>query len=115
MNRAQKRALVKRLKKRGMSEETAKKLIEQEESGKLVLPDIRLADGDKVRLNLKTITQRSAYPEMNPVYRDFVESNADTVFTVRFDNPDSVVAYLEEEPKWRFYTGDLIRIEEDEE
>lgn len=115
MNRAQKRALVKRLKKRGVSEENAKRFVEAFESGKIALPDLRITDGDKVRLNLKTITQREAYPEMNPVYRDFVESNADTVFTVRFDNPDSVVAYLEEEPKWRFYTGDLIRIEEEEE
>ena len=114
MNRAQKRALVKRLKKRGMSEEAAKKLIEQVESGKLVLPDVRIVDGDKVKLNTKTITSREAYPGMQEAYREFVEANTDTVFTVNSDKPDSVVVGLEEEPRWRFYTGDLIRVSDGE-
>lgn len=74
-----------------------------------------LHDGDKVRLNVKQITERSDYAKTQAEYRDFVESSEGRIFTARLyrKRPDgfSAVIELAEEPKWMFWHGDLIRVQ----
>lgn len=74
-----------------------------------------LHDGDKVRLNIKQITERGDYAKTQPEYRDFVESSEGRIFTARLyrKRPDGFSAVIElvEEPKWLFWHGDLIRVQ----
>ncbi len=72
-------------------------------------------DGDKVRLNVKQITERGDYAKTQAEYRDFVESSEGRVFTARLcrKRPDGFSAVIElvEEPRWMFWHGDLIRVQ----
>ncbi len=74
-----------------------------------------LHDGDKVRLNVKQITERSDYAKTQMEYRDFVESSEGKIFTVRLyrkrSDGFSAVIELAEEPRWMFWHGDLIRVQ----
>lgn len=73
-------------------------------------------DGDRVRLNVPRITGRKNYMRLQESYREFVEANADSVFTARAYRPkaDGFSAMLEfaEAPTWLFGQDDLIRVED---
>lgn len=108
MNRAQRRNLMRKGKK-SLRELAADKL-------NSLSDDVEnwLHDGDKVKLNIKQITERGDYAKTQMEYRDFVESSGDRIFTVRLyrKRPDGFSAVIElmEEPRWLFWHGDLIRV-----
>ena len=115
LNREQRRKLIKKFEKSGLSNAQVKRLLEINEA-----PDLRgsLKEGDKVRLNVKSIQEHPDYQKMNPKYKQWIDSNKDKEFTVKYDpkyidNPTLVC--LEEDdtdPKWLFYVGDLEKVEE---
>ena len=78
--------------------------------------DIYIPEGTKVKLNLKRIQAHPEYSKYTEAYRNFVESNEDTIFTVEYDkfrkNPSTLVC-LKEDPtplKWLFWTGFLTEV-----
>ena len=77
-------------------------------------PNIR--DGDRVKLDIERIMGRFDYAQMSELYRAFVESNKDTVFTARAhrqrEDGFSAIFSLAEAPEWLFWYGDLKRIED---
>lgn len=115
MNREQKRAYAKRLKSNGLNDrqiDFAIKTKEMEENA-VILPE-----GTKVKLNLKNMQSHPDYSRLTEKYRNWVESNADKIFSVKYDpkhlkNP-SLVSLEEDatDPKWLFWTGDLIEVKE---
>ena len=106
MNREQRRSLAKRAQKNGMSKELAKTFAEiASGTGEHTKPQT-FEDGNKVRLNLEAITSRKNYERMSPLYKEFVESAGDTVYTVHVERGNLIS--LVEEPKWLFWSGDLI-------
>lgn len=110
MNREQRRALAKRAQKHGMSKELAKTYAEIA-SGTGEHTEAQLFnEGDKVRLNIESIKARKNYERMNPMYKEFVESAGDTVFTAHVERTH--IISLAEDPKWAFWSGDLIKVEE---
>lgn len=110
MNREQRRALIKKAVKKGVPSERAKKIIEIAEHGAGEHTDVQeIKTGDKVKLNVDAVKARKHYDAMLQTYRDFVEANADTVFTAVVEN--SRLVHMEEEPKWLFWCGDLILVE----
>lgn len=62
--------------------------------------------GDKVRLDIAKIQRRINYSRMNEDYKQFVEQSNDKVFTAVVERENLI--HLEEEPKWLFWSGDLI-------
>ncbi len=78
---------------------------------KKAMKDLVLQPGDKVRLNMETITSAKGYDKKLPAYKAFCENNAGRVFTVEYVDGmhPSVVCLAEDEssPKWLFWTGDL--------
>ena len=103
MNREQRRAL--KYKKSNRKKE------------KILMDDIYIPEGTKVKLDLKKIQGHPDYMRLTENYRKFVEGNKDTIFTVEYDkfreNPSTLVC-LKEDPtpiKWLFWTGFLIKIE----
>ncbi len=74
-----------------------------------------LHEGDKVRLDIDRITKRKNYDETSEEYRAFVESNRERIFTAHLyrnrENEFSAIIELVEEPKWLFWHGDLVRVE----
>lgn len=111
MNRQQKRAFVKKAKSKGISKNVAEAYLAIKEAGldKVSLPK-QFQEGDKVKLDVEKIKRRKDYEKMNPRYKEFVESNADTVFTAHLER--ETLISLAEQPEWLFWSGSLIKVKE---
>lgn len=79
-----------------------------------------VAEGTKVKLNYDNITNDPNYPNKVQAYKDFVENNKDTVFTVEYDekytNKPLLVVLKEDtnEVKWLWHSKfDLIVVDDD--
>ena len=113
MNREQKRAFVKKAKKRGATTREAKAYAEVVGSGVgQNLPAQEILEDEQIRLNVEAIRNRKNYNQMNPLYREFVDANVDIIFTAHVEHKDMIS--LKEQPRWLFWSGDLIKIEEGE-
>lgn len=108
MNRKERRNFVKKARKKGISKNTAEAYIAIKEAGldKLSLPK-QFSEGDRVRLDVEKITSRKDYEQLNQKYREFVESNRDTVFTAHLER-DTLISFVEQ-PEWLFWSGVLIK------
>ena len=123
MNRAERRNLTKKIKKAnktfglGLNKNQLKEYIKFKEEQ---LSSIVLFEGDKVKIDYKSITSRVDYEKRRPEYRNFIEENKDVVFTVKYDekyrNNPWLVSLEEDttEPRWLFTTSDLILYKEEE-
>lgn len=112
MNREQKRAFVKKAKKRSVSANAAKAYAEIISNGAgQTAPKQDIAEDEKVKLNIETIKARQNYEKMSNKYKEFVDTNADTIFTAHIERPTLIS--LKEEPKWLFWCGDLIKMKEE--
>lgn len=112
MNREQKRAFVKKAKKKGVGANEAKAYAEIISHGTGThTPPQDIVEDEKVKLNIESIKARQNYERMSDKYKEFVNSNADTVFTAHVEQPTLIS--LKEEPRWLFWSGDLIRVEEE--
>ncbi|NBH77091.1 hypothetical protein D3Z52_02600 [Clostridiaceae bacterium] len=109
MNREQRRAFKKKHKKsvREHAADRFNKLSQEIENP--------LHDGDKVQLDVDRIISRKDYAQTTEEYHSFVESSRDRVFTVRLyrkrKDGFSAIIELVEEPKWLFWYGDLVLVE----
>lgn len=112
MNRQQKRAFVKKAQSKGISKDAAKAYLAIREAGldKLSLPK-QFQEGDKIKLDVEKIKRRKDYERLNPRYKEFVESNADTVFTAHLER--ETLISLKEQPEWLFWSGSLIKVKEE--
>lgn len=112
MNRQQKRAFVKKAQSKGISKDAAKAYLAIREAGldKLSLPK-QFQEGDKVKLDVEKIKRHKDYERLNPRYKEFVESNADTVFTAHLER--ETLISLKEQPEWLFWSGSLIKVKEE--
>lgn len=110
MNRQQKRAFIKKAQGKGISKNVAEAYLAIKEAGldNVSLPK-QFQEGDKVKLDVEKIKRRKDYEKMNPRYREFVESNADTVFTVHLER--ETLISLVEQPEWLFWSGSLVKVE----
>ena len=82
--------------------------------------DSVIEEGAKVKLNYDSIVSDPNYPKKVQAYKDFVENNKDTVFTVEYDEKyknNPLLVMLKEdtnEVKWLWHTKyDLVVIEEE--
>ena len=112
MNRQQKRAFVKKARSKGISKNAAEAYLAIKEAGldKLSLPK-HFQEGDRVKLDVEKIKRRKDYEKLNPRYKEFVESNADTIFTAHLER--ETLISLKEQPEWLFWSGSLIKVKED--
>lgn len=73
-----------------------------------------ILEGSKVKLNYNRIIKRKGYDDLVSEYKEFIELNKDSVFTVEYDkdrrdNPSWVCLVEDNTPfKWLFYVGDLV-------
>jgi len=111
MNREQKRKFVKDAKKRGVKETEAKAYAEiiSSGSGKNTKAQ-EIKEDEKVKLNLEAIKARKNYERLSPKYKEFVESNEDTVFLAHVERPNIISMKDEENKQWLFWSGDLIKV-----
>ena len=117
MNRAERRNLSKKIKKAnksfnlGLNKTQLKDYIKFKEEQ---LSSIVFFEGDKVQIDYDGITSRVDYDKRRPEYRNFIEENKNTIFTVKYDekyrNNPWLVSLEEDttEPRWLFTTSDLI-------
>ncbi len=77
-----------------------------------------LQEGDKVKLNISRIKSRKDYSRLQPEYKEFIEKNEDSVFTVHIykkrGNDFAFLVELTENPKWLFIESDLIKVKNGE-
>lgn len=114
MNRQERRQREKQFRKMGASKAEVEMFKELLKSAGI------LKEGDKVRLNYDKIIKEKGYEERLDGYRDFVENNKDTIFTVAYDGKfkntkePTIVTLAEDtnDPKWLWYVNDLILVKE---
>ena len=120
MNRQEKRDLVKNLRKRGATKEQAISFMERITSN---TNNPRYAfEGEKVKLDVARLMSYKEWDfSFSENYKKWVLAHKDDVFTVEYDeyrkqkntkDLNSIVQLAEDEtqPKWLFWSGDLIRI-----
>lgn len=120
MNRDQRRAMEKALRKKGLSKENAKAYVQIMNNADAIRlggageisPPKHIEEGDKIRLDISRVKARKNYGRMAQGYRDFVESAGDTVFTAHVERENMIS--LTEDPRWLFWSGDLIINREDD-
>ena len=115
MNREQKRDVVKKAKKKGIKESEAKAYanIISEGAG-TPTPAQDITEGEKIKLNVEAIKNRKNYKDMSKMYKEFVEANADTIFTAHVERK-TLISLNENQNKWLFWCGDLIKVKEETE
>ena len=112
MNREQKRAFVKKAQKKGVDKNAAKAYAEIiSNGGGTPNPPQEIIEGEKIKLDLDKIKNRRNYAQMSEKYKEFVNANSDTIFTAHVERPSLIS--LAEEPKWLFWSGDLIKVEQE--
>lgn len=116
-NRKARRERQQKLREAGLTKTEAKFMIERL-SSKTRNP-ISCWEGEKVKIDFERIYHYKDYEKLNPKYKEFIENNRSTVFTVEFDpyrkqhntkDKENMVQLVEDEsvPKWLFWAGDLI-------
>lgn len=119
MNRDQKKMLEKAYRKSGKSKAKAKKIAQQMydidkirlEGTGVTSPPQDFQEDEKFKLDIDKIKARKNYDNMTDNYKQFIDSNADTIFTAFVDKGHLVSA--KEDPRWLFWSGDLIKVKED--
>ena len=117
MNRAERRATVKKLTKNGVTRASAETFVKR--MNDRTQNPVTTWEGEKVKLDYNRISTYPDWPEMRKEYREWVTTHKDDVFTVEFDpvkkkaksqNVNKVVQFVEDttSPKWLFFAGDLI-------
>lgn len=110
MNREQKRNLVKKARKNGMSRENAEKFVKiVDQSGNRCTPMQEIHTGDKVVLRVDALKAKKNYSMMNPAYRAFVENAESVVYTAVCERAELI--HMEEQPRWLFWCGDMDIVE----
>ena len=120
MNREQRRQTVKNLQKKGLKRESAETIVERMDFTEHHFSR-DVWEGEKVKLNYNRITHYKDWKILRQEYKDFVEANKDTVFTVEFDDIrkkeaekndgfSGLCQFVEDTTpvKWLFYAIDLI-------
>ena len=101
----------KRNNKTGLRERIIQTLKLMEEQAELI------AEGDRVRLNVSQIKEHPDYKAKTKEYKKFIESAESRVFTAHLHRLPregfSALVELNEEPKWLFWEGDLIKVSEE--
>lgn len=111
MNREQKRAFIKKAQKKGVAKDIAKTYAELFGGGASTpTPPQDINEGEMVKLDVDKIKSRRNYERMTANYKEFINDNIDTVFTAHIERKN-LVSFVEE-PKWLFWSGDLIKITE---
>jgi len=71
-----------------------------------------IKDGAKVKINSKSIMEHPNYNTMMPRYKEFVESNIDTVFIAHQSKYHNIIEIKDVDCEWYFWIGDLIVVED---
>ena len=71
-----------------------------------------IKDGMKVKINSKSIMEHPNYSTMMPKYKEFVESNIDTIFITHQSKYHNIIEIKDVDCEWYFWIGDLIVIED---
>lgn len=75
-----------------------------------------IRDGEKVKLNVDQIKKGKDWHKLNNKYKSFVLNNANTIFTVKFEekygDKPSLVTFAEDNI-WLWWVEDLIRLTDD--
>ena len=117
MNREQRRNMTKVLVKKGLTKESAETFIMR--LNNTTLNPVEAWEGEQVKLDYNRIVSYPDWKQMRDDYREWVEANKDTIFTVEFDpykkeknssDVNNFVQFVEDttNPKWLFWAGDLI-------
>lgn len=108
MNHDQRRAFIKNAKSKGISRKAAEAYIAIIDKGVgKVTPAQPIEEGEQIMLNIESIKARQNYERMSELYKQFVEESSGKVFTAHVERPNLIS--LKEEPKWLFWSGDLIK------
>lgn len=120
MNRKQRRALERKVKRNGFTEQNAKEYVKLINNASAIInggvgditPPKPFNEGDKILLDIPKIKARKNYNRMSDKYKEFVESSEGVVFTAHVEQNNLIS--MQENPTWLFWSGDLNRAEVEE-
>ncbi len=69
-------------------------------------------NGDRVRIDVAKIKKRKLYTSLADPYKNFVDQNKDTVFTIQRIS-DTIVTFRENSA-FLFWVGDLIKVKDED-
>lgn len=111
MNREQKRAMKRKAESRGIDGHMVDVFVGLQ---KVKKSTELIKDGDKVRINISSIKNHPDYDRLSDLYKKFVESHQDDVFTAVLDSGvgkyGNLFALKEDPTGWLFWSGDLIKV-----
>jgi len=114
MNREQKRKYIKELKSKGFTKEQIDAILLYKKYADV---NNYIPEGTKVKLNYNEIKNQPDYPKLTEKFRNWIEDNKDKVYTVEYKKNKRgkpLFVTLKEDtsdPKWLFWVGDLIVVE----
>lgn len=112
MNRAQRRNFVKNQRKKGISKNDATRFAKIISNGVGTYSEPNeIAEDDKVMINIDSVKARKNFELMSEKYKNFVNGAEGKVFTAHVERTNSIS--LKEEPKWLFWSGDLLKVDGD--
>ncbi len=103
--------MIKAATKNGVNKEHAKAYAEISKGTGVHTKAKVFEEDDKLMLDIAAIKARKNYPVMNPKYKEFVETSEGKIFTAHKENTNMIS--LKEEPQWLFWSGDLIKVNDD--
>lgn len=120
LNREERRSLARKARKKGATAKEAKNYVAIAENLDAIKKSgtdgtshaQEISNGDKVKLNIDRIKARKNYSRMLDGYKQFVEENADRVFTANVESKN-IITMLEDR-RWLFWSGDLDIVEKKE-
>lgn len=102
----------KQTKKSGLSEKLSSFFTYLADSKNNESKNDEITEGCRVMLNIPEIKSKRCYEQMNPKYKEFINSSGNMVFTVHFEHKELVS--FKEDPTWLFWRSDLIKINDSE-
>ena len=114
MNREQRRNFVQKAKRAGVEERVAKTTMDiiMNGVGTFSPPNPDIKTGDIVQIDIEKVTARKNYDKMATAYKEFVMSSAGKLFHAVDEGHNTL--HVEEDPRWLFWSGDLIKVNPEE-
>lgn len=114
MNREQRRNFVQKAKRAGVEERVAKTTMDivMNGVGTFSPPNPDIKTGDIVQIDIEKVTARKNYDKMATAYKEFVMSSAGKLFHAVDEGHNTL--HVEEDPRWLFWSGDIIKISQEE-
>lgn len=112
MNREQRRDFLQKVKRAGVEDRATNTTMGIVLNGVGVFspPNPGIRTGDIVQIDIEKVTARKNYDKMAAAYKEFVMNSAGKLFHAVDEGHNTL--HVEEDPRWLFWSGDIIKVDQ---